>query len=332
MGLGPLCIMRQSSIINYQRSFWSRTRPHGSNEFVSYINSFYLRHYSPTVDQRSSDPFIRSMSYWFLKEYRQALNTLYEIDLVNVFESQSSRSDHSLAIDQQLSSLSISQVFNFYTFLKNHPLVIRQLTVDRTNDKPVQTNAPTVRGSVLFGNKLPPVPVQVYNRINSSNIEEDTNVTLKTIKTNDEIVVTPIERRLHFMVAYCQLVNGCPLLTLDVLSKLPNYISTEMVEADSVKEEQAATGMATVEDPFDPFATAPVTYQKKVELEKASLFDWSAGVATFGDSDDGMFSNRRLQTEPDEFKIEFSDDDEDEFELSDEDKAKNTHKVLLFFN
>jgi len=63
------------------------------------------------------------------------------------------------------------------------------INVDRTNDKQVQNNALTIRGSVLFGNKLIPVPVQDYNRISRNNIEEDTNVTLKAMKTNDKILM-----------------------------------------------------------------------------------------------------------------------------------------------
>lgn len=300
-----------------------------------------------------ADPFVRSMSYWFLKDYRQALNTLYEIDLSNVFqETAADRSDQDQ--QQQLATLSISQVFNFYTFLKKHPLVIRQLTVDRTKSvstanaaTPIQPAAPVVRGSVLFGNK-PPVTYNTsytsYNSYNSysgndiaTTASSDTNLTLlSTIKTNDEMEVTPIERRLHFMVAYCQLINGCPLLTLDVLSKLPNYISAESAAAAAsapLTDERpapVASVSSAVEDLFDPFATTSVATKKPEE--RASMFDWSAGAFDSGSAGGGMFASRRLQDEPGEFKIEFSDDDDDEFGLDDKNEDKDKVSKELGFN
>lgn len=119
------------------------------------------------IDQTriSTDPFLRSMSHWYLKDYKQALNTLFEVDI--------GRSD------KNKDSSIISHVFNFYTFLKHHPLVLRQQLLEAN--------------SVGEGNK-------------------------------EGLKVTPVERRLHFVTAYYHLINGCPLLALDVLSKLPNYI------------------------------------------------------------------------------------------------------------
>lgn len=120
------------------------------------------------IDQTrvSTDPFLRSMSYWYLKDYKQALNTLFEVDIGKS--------------DKNKDSSIISHVFNFYTFLKHHPLVLRQqlLAANSVGDE----------------------------------------------KSNKGLKVTPVERRLHFVTAYYHLINGCPLLALDVLSKLPNYI------------------------------------------------------------------------------------------------------------
>lgn len=116
----------------------------------------------------SNDPFLRSMTYWYLKNYKQALNTLFEVDV------DKNDSKESVKI--------ISHVFNFYSFLRHHPLIIRQRQI-KTHTK-----------------------------------NDDTNT-----KSLLEDKVTPIERRLHFLTAYYHLINGCPLLALDVLSKLPNY-------------------------------------------------------------------------------------------------------------
>lgn len=268
-----------------------------SNEQKTNVNDYI----SKTIDKQKccSDPFKRSMSYWFLKEYKQALNTLYEIDFTNMFDGSLS-TDKNGNLDQQFEN-SISQVFNFYTFLKNHPLVIRQLIVEdrrkSLGENLFFSTESTTKKGLLFNKN--------YNFSNNvPNSIEDTTLTLKTIKSNDDIIVTPIERRLHFTVAYCQLINGCPLLTLDVLSKLPKYISSE--SSDEPKEDSKKTGYD-----FDFKATEPT---QPVVQERAEMFDWSSG---------GAFSTRIVE---EDFKIEFSDDDDDADDDSDSDsdvKQKN---------
>ncbi len=145
----------------------------------------------------SKDPFLRSMTHWFLKDYKNALNTLFDIDigggLKESFSSLNELSNSSGSLLHFSSSSSsngnrkdsmIPHVFNFYTFLKHHPLVLKFQSINQRNE--------TENGAV-----------------------------------------TPIERRLHFIAGYYHLINGCPLLTLDVLSKLPKYIENK----ESKKEE-----------------------------------------------------------------------------------------------
>lgn len=181
-----------------------------------------------TVEKRNvcNDPFIRSITYWFLKDYKQALNTLYEIDIVNILGNANWESN-----DVQTS---ISHVFNFYTFLKNHPFVLRQYLVEENKNTTsashsLRGNFKTIFFYYLFKFKFDLfVDIfkgnlsfnQNYNFSNNKNVADDKNLKTKT----DVVYISPIERRLHFTVAYCHLINGCPLLTLDVLSKLPNYI------------------------------------------------------------------------------------------------------------
>ena len=71
---------------------------------------------------------------------------------------------------------------------------------------------------------------QSTTNTNANDLTEVTNLELKQWITNNDLMVTPIERRLHFTVAYSHLVSGCPLLTLEVLSKLPKYISDMSAE------------------------------------------------------------------------------------------------------
>lgn len=65
------------------------------------------------TSQAGSDPFLRSMSYWLLAQYTDSLNTL--------LERRGEKGE--LCRVQNIASPSI---FNFYIYLRNHPLIIRQ--------------------------------------------------------------------------------------------------------------------------------------------------------------------------------------------------------------
>ena len=67
----------------------------------------------PSSLQAGADPFLRSMSFWLLAQYTDSLNTL--------LEKRSDRGE--LSRTQNLASPS---VFNFYIYLRNHPLILRQ--------------------------------------------------------------------------------------------------------------------------------------------------------------------------------------------------------------
>lgn len=65
----------------------------------------------------TSDPFLRSMAHWHLKEYYKALQTL-------ILPPTESDSDEPFG-GETVSGLACD-VFNFYIFLRRHPLVVRQ--------------------------------------------------------------------------------------------------------------------------------------------------------------------------------------------------------------
>ncbi|CAD6187487.1 unnamed protein product [Caenorhabditis auriculariae] len=119
----------------------------------------------------SKDPFERSMAYWILKDYARAAHTLVE-------EAHGERNQNT----------SLSDIFNFYAYLRRHPLVVRQ----RLTDSGAQVGSTEKFLSV--GKQL-------------------------------ETVVTPAERRLYFRTAAEHMARGCPMLALDVLSRLPKRIS-----------------------------------------------------------------------------------------------------------
>ncbi|XP_031425957.1 dmX-like protein 1 isoform X3 [Clupea harengus] len=127
-----------------------------------------------------ADPFLRSMACWVLDRYSRALDTLLEQPTPAVDQSQSS--EHTAQQGPVAMSPCNPEVFNFYTYLRTHPLLLRRHLGSRER-----------RGG-----------------LSTEGREEDS--------------VTLVERRLFFTAAYSHLQAGCPLLALEVLSRLPRTI------------------------------------------------------------------------------------------------------------
>ena len=222
----------------------------------------------PNPANVSQDPFLRSLAYWQVKDYRASLNTLYDIDIdVGQYLNSTSKNKAAAAAAAAAASSGgnkkesiISHVFNFYTFLKHHPLLLRQQMVEET------TASKTVASSSL----------------------------------------TPIERRLHFVAAYCHLINGCPLLTLDILSKLPKYISPSENNNNNINN--------NANEQNDQQLIKP---NPKV-IEKAEDFDWSTPNYSSGLS-------KRFEEE--ELDLGLSDEGEDEDD-NDQEKLKAKENTL----
>ncbi|EPB75130.1 hypothetical protein ANCCEY_05799 [Ancylostoma ceylanicum] len=128
----------------------------------------------------SRDPFIRSMTYWLLKDYSRAAHTLVQ---------EAHRDRASLRTR-------LSDIFNFYSFLRKHPLVVRQ-------------------------------------RLTDAGAQVGSTEQFLAVGKQHETLVTPSERRLYFRTAAEHMAHGCPMLALDVLSRLPKNIS--MVKDGSLK-------------------------------------------------------------------------------------------------
>ncbi|XP_018327674.1 dmX-like protein 2 isoform X2 [Agrilus planipennis] len=124
------------------------------------------------------DPFLRSMSLWILKEYQDSLNTL----LIGNAGSQHPAKDE----DSKDSNQADPNVFNFYTYLRTHPLLIRHHMAN-------------------YGQRKVWLP------------------TGKQVVVEDSI--TPAERQLYFTTAHGHFRAGCPALALEVLSKLPMIVT-----------------------------------------------------------------------------------------------------------
>uniref|UniRef100_A0A8D0D7S0 Dmx like 1 n=1 Tax=Sander lucioperca TaxID=283035 RepID=A0A8D0D7S0_SANLU len=133
--------------------------------------------------QAHQDPFLRSMAHWVLEDYSRALDTLLEQPVNSTSSSSVSACN--------------PEVFNFYTYLRTHPLLLRRHFGSSDKAKV---------GLTAEG-----------RRADSISLEE---------------------RKLFFTAAYAHLQAGCPMLALEVLSKMPK------VRKHSKLPDQEDTGTA----------------------------------------------------------------------------------------
>uniref|UniRef100_A0A663MZ01 Dmx like 1 n=1 Tax=Athene cunicularia TaxID=194338 RepID=A0A663MZ01_ATHCN len=176
------------------------------------------------------DPFLRSMAYWILEDYSKALDTLIK---------------HSSEQDQVLCN---PAVFNFYNYLRTHPLLLRR----------------------HFG----------------SSDRSSTHICL-TVENGLADKINLGERRLFFTTAYAHLKAGCPMLALEVLSKMPKVVKR------SKSFYRSPSLMDTSKD-FSP--SSPV---KDLETkDQSSSIDWSQpilnGLGSSSDCSSGKHSSSSL--------------------------------------
>nr|XP_006818127.1 PREDICTED: Dmx-like 2 [Saccoglossus kowalevskii] len=232
----------------------------------------------------SSDPFVRSISYWLLKDYTKSLETLLEQPEKSLRQDTSIESMLSDKQSLMDSCTSNPDVFNFYNYLRTHPLLVRRQFAGRDGHGP---------SSVLItGFSSIQAVDQIYQ---------------------DEI--TPLERQLFFRTAHAHFVAGCPLSALEVLSKLPKVKSKEVSSKTTSQvssrcdhidnKDMIDTGTIIdsgfVKDNSDSFDWGQPIVQKD---NKESLFDWSQPV--------GMPVEEKLE-------LTWSDNDNDNDDNDDDD-------------
>lgn len=91
------------------------------------------------------DPFLRSMSFWLLKDYNGSLNTLLEN---NIGLNHHTYKDDDSFLKSECNNSSNPNVFNFYIYLRTHPLLIRQHIAFSAQEK--RTNQVIIPGKFLF--------------------------------------------------------------------------------------------------------------------------------------------------------------------------------------
>nr|XP_022328939.1 dmX-like protein 2 isoform X8 [Crassostrea virginica] len=217
----------------------------------------------------SSDPFLRSMAWWNFKEFRKSLKTLL---LSSTSNSQLSPEDQ-----EMLRQSAIPNVFNFYNFLRTHPLILRHK---------ITSAAPLAqRKGVIPG----------FTKQQTIIDEQESLIFIDK--------VTPMERRLFFKTAHTHFTNGCPLLALEVLSKLPNIIKEEDIDSDdedrseTIKPLSENVSTGTLLDDSDikrnrtsemDFDLGSSSLSGMVNGHKSDAFDWSTPLANKQDDVNSM--------------------------------------------
>lgn len=236
------------------------------------------------ISRAHPDPFLRSMALWLLKDYSGSLNTLL-LNNVGLNHPALSEDDPFARSDSNQSTN--PNVFNFYIYLRTHPLLIRQYIASTAQEK--KKAQVVLSGFSYSGGENAQAPTKIWGD--------------RQIQIEDSI--TPLERQLYFTTAHGHFKAGCPALALEVLSKLPSKViePEEPSELNTPSDEHHAelidTGIlnwkeskAKVEKPAESMDWgAPVTSSNGLDV--ADALDWGAPVS---------------KTADDEFKLEWDDD------------------------
>ncbi|XP_029959970.1 dmX-like protein 1 isoform X2 [Salarias fasciatus] len=219
------------------------------------------------------DPFLRSMAHWVLEDYSKALDTL----LVQSAPSSSSgfmenKSDSSCSV-----STCNPEVFNFYTYLRTHPLLLRR----------------------HFG----------------SSDKAKVGLTAEGRRADS---ISLDERRLFFTAAHAHLHAGCPMLALEVLSKMPKVRkhSSLLDQEDAAAAAADLSGQTSDPDWSQPALNGYESDGNSLSKSDSVLsFDWSQPSVTLPDEP--------LELKWDSDKEDEGDDAEEEDDDIDDDEAKN---------
>ncbi|XP_076465247.1 dmX-like protein 2 isoform X2 [Babylonia areolata] len=277
-----------------------------------------------SIHKAHPDPFLRSMAFWTLKDYESALHTLLEEK-----PSQHDSKEDSDAVWTK------PNIFSFYNYLRTHPLLLR-LRLASTSLKQ--------RRAILTG----------FTRTNSVAVSDK-------ITTIDR--VTWRERKLFFATATTHLKNGCPLLALEVMTRLPPTMDTDRdLKHHVTQHTQESVRRGTLIDlsqgsneadtslncgqnappvPSAPTSQkaedfdwgAPVTSQNKADAfdwgtpvasQKADEYDWGAPVMNKVRFDDELELDLKLGSDSEEEEGEGGGEEEGEKDLETKGKGKVT--------
>ena len=200
-----------------------------------------------------SDPFLRSIAYWIMKDYNLALETL-------IFEPTTRKSQERKC--NPLAASGNPDIFNFYLHLRKHPLIKRRRFMHEHDNK-------------------------YKTKSGARNLPRQ----MRSI-TEEEIIdepLTPMERQLFFKTAHAHLNSGCPALALQVLMELPATDTSERDEDGPTEDASLVEETSgTVDDVTgDMISTGTLsdfsfggTYTDASTNGKAEEIDWSKPISS----------------------------------------------------
>ena len=205
------------------------------------------------LDLAHPDPFLRSIALWTIKDYSGSLSTLVA---ANVGELHPKYEADFIAGRKKKKSEVDPNVFNFYVYLRTHPLIQRHnLTSKKAELK------------------------------SSSSVDKELTV---------EDTVTPLERKLYFSTAHFHLRAGCPALAVEVLTKLPTKVVESKAEASTQQQQDQKVETGVIQD-FNwstPSATSTSSKSKDIDWSAPEPqddglgLDWSQPIKKDDDDDE----------------------------------------------
>ncbi|XP_053977803.1 dmX-like protein 2 isoform X8 [Hylaeus volcanicus] len=234
------------------------------------------------MNKAHPDPFLRSMALWILKDYAGSLNTLL---LTNVGTLHPQYNDES---DKPEGTTANPNVFNFYVYLRTHPLLIRQYIASTAQEK--KKGHSVVISGFSYGTETKSQP--------------DKQLTL-------EDSITPLERQLYFTTAHAHFKAGCPALALEVLSKLPTKVMETNCE-DSPSLLNSPSKIRTQDYQIDTGIISWDNDSKKTNQDEG-IVDWSEPASRKSDEelvlnwDDDAVENDDNDSPPMSMKLDRKD-------------------------
>lgn len=199
------------------------------------------------------------MALWTLKDHQAALSTLLVGGAGSMHSATSPNED--LPPHRQNSNSADPNVFNFYVYLRTHPLIIRQHIAVTAQDH--KKAAHLMLSGFSYGGK-------------HMDSNQDRLIGL-------EDTITPLERQLYFTTAHGHFKAGCPALALDVLSKLPTKVAesslSQQESLDSPGVLKSPMKSQLVDTQIDSGMLSwgtPTAVTKDSAPQKADSFDWGA--------------------------------------------------------
>lgn len=252
----------------------------------------------------SSDPFLRSMSLWLLQDYSGSLETLI-VDLKPGLEDSSKSSN--------------AAIFNFYFYLRSHPLLIRR-------------GYPTKKGQSI--------------QPSASVMDFSSKFHGQSLSGIGDELLTPTERNLVFTTAYHHLNSGSPLLALIVMSKLPKSedlgltdkptIPSSVTTSTSGRPQRTPSvvavmsGLITTGDLTDGGSSATATHEAKLTaIQEEEDIDWSQPISMQVPAEEDEFdwskpvSKQLGGNNDDEFDWSKPVSSQVQFSLGDEEETKD---------